>query len=118
MTKPSLLLLGAGNMGGALLRAWLDEGSIDAARSAVVDPNPSGEIADLCERHGVALNPETDPSVDICILAVKPQVFPDVLPSLALPDADRTVFRCEVDSDFDLSEFMDTARESELLRLG
>ena len=33
-------------------------------------------------------------------------------------DADRTVFRCEVDSDFDLSEFMDTARESELLRLG
>ena len=92
MTKPSLLLLGAGNMGGALLRAWLDEGSINAARSAVVDPNPSGEIADLCDRYGVALNPVTDPSVDVCVLAVKPQMFPDVLPSLALPDGSRTLY--------------------------
>ena len=92
MSKPSLLLLGAGNMGGALLRAWLDEGSIDPPASAVVDPNPSGEIAALCERHGVALNPEADAPVDLCVLAVKPQLFPGVLPGLMLPEADRTVF--------------------------
>ena len=92
MTKPSLLLLGAGNMGGALLRAWLDEGSIDPAASMVVDPNPSSEIAALCGRHGVALNPEADAPVDLCVLAVKPQMFAGVLPGLALPRAERTVF--------------------------
>ena len=79
-------------MGGALLRAWLGEGSIDPARSAVVDPNPSPEIETLCRAHGVALNPEADPAVDVCVLAVKPQMFADVLPRLRLPDADRTLF--------------------------
>ena len=92
MTPPSLLLLGAGNMGGALFEAWVAAGSIDAARSAVVDPNPSDAIAALCEAHGVALNPARDAGYDVCVLAVKPQMFASVLPDLDWPDMAETLF--------------------------
>ena len=92
MSKPSLLLLGAGNMGGALLRAWLDDGSIDPNASSVVDPNPTEAIVALCDAHGVALNPAADRRADLCVLAVKPQMFADVLPGLDLPGAKDTVF--------------------------
>ena len=92
MTLPSLLLLGAGNMGSALLAAWLDEGGIDADRSAVVDPNPSDAVRDACERYGVAINPEADANYEVCVLAVKPQVFPAVLPGLDWPGIEDTLF--------------------------
>jgi pyrroline-5-carboxylate reductase len=79
-------------MGGALFEAWLHAGAIDKARSAVVDPNPSDRIADLCEGHGVALNPEADRGYEACVLAVKPQLFAAVLPDLDLPDMADTLF--------------------------
>ena len=92
MAKPSLLLLGAGNMGGALFEAWVAADSIDCARSAVVDPNPSDAIVSLCKAHGVALNPARDAGYDVCVLAVKPQVFASVLPDLDWPGMADTLF--------------------------
>ena len=92
MTKPALLLLGAGNMGGALFEAWVETGSLDAARSAVVDPNPSDAVAALCDQHGVALNPAEDAGYDACVLAVKPQMFASVLPDLDWPGMADTLF--------------------------
>ena len=89
---PSLLLLGAGNMGGALFEAWIEAESIDLARSGVVDPNPSEAIATLCEAHGVALNPMEDAGYDVCVLAVKPQAFASVLPDLDWPNMTDTLF--------------------------
>ena len=92
MTPPSLLLLGAGNMGGALFEAWVAAGSIDVSRSAVVDPNPSDAVAALCKAHGVALNPAEDAGYDVCVLAIKPQAFASVLPDLGWPDMANTLF--------------------------
>ena len=51
-----LVLVGAGKMGGALLEGWLRFG-LDPANVAVLEPQPSPQIAALGER-GVRLNPD------------------------------------------------------------
>jgi pyrroline-5-carboxylate reductase len=77
----SLLLVGAGKMGGALLRGWLDRG-FDAARIQVLDPQPSPQIAALCAAHGVALTIPAAPA-SVVVLAIKPQMLDEVAPALA-----------------------------------
>ena len=89
--KPSVALIGAGAMGGALLKGWLAAGSIDAARSAVFDPNIKDEMAGLCAENGVAVN-EGEGPFDAMVLAVKPQAAADVLPPLV---AERDCCRCD-----------------------
>jgi pyrroline-5-carboxylate reductase len=78
----TLVLVGAGKMGGAMLESWIALG-LDAKRIAVIEPQPSGEVAAL-RALGLTLNPDegavTDPSV--IVLAVKPQSAPDVLPAV------------------------------------
>ena len=80
--KPSIALIGAGAMGGALLKGWLAAGTIDAARTAVFDPAPSDEIKALCAARKLALNEGAGP-FDAMVLAVKPQKAADVLPQYA-----------------------------------
>lgn len=75
----SVVLVGAGAIGGALLKGWLDAGTIDPARSAVFDPNVKGDMADLCATKGVAVNKGGGP-FDAMIVAVKPQAAADILP--------------------------------------
>ena len=71
----TILLAGAGKMGGAMLTGWL-AGGLDPRRVAVIDPHLSPEIAALAAR-GVALNPDVKSAgtVDTLVLAVKPQSF-------------------------------------------
>ncbi len=77
----SLLLVGAGRMGGALLQGWLDSGA-DGQRISVVEPQPSPQIRSLCEARGVRLGlPETPP--DVLVLAIKPQMLAEATPPLA-----------------------------------
>jgi pyrroline-5-carboxylate reductase len=77
----SLLLVGAGKMGGALLQAWLDR-DFNAARVYVLDPQLAPRIAALCVAHGVVVGaPATPPSV--LVLAIKPQALDDVAAALA-----------------------------------
>ncbi len=84
ITKPSVALVGAGAMGGALLRGWLAPGSIDPAKSVVFDPAAPEAIRALCEKHGVALNPAVETTnADALVLAVKPQKANDALPAYA-----------------------------------
>ncbi|MEM9988738.1 MAG: pyrroline-5-carboxylate reductase, partial [Pseudomonadota bacterium] len=91
--KISLLLLGAGNMGGALLSSWLASEIVDCQTSAVIDPNPSDALLQLAEEHRFSINPVTDDhAYDVCVLAVKPQVFSDILPTLRWPQIDKTLF--------------------------
>ncbi|WOI54638.1 pyrroline-5-carboxylate reductase [Parvularcula sp. LCG005] len=91
--KLSLLLLGAGNMGGALLESWIRNGIVDPKRSAVVDPNPSDKILAVCEDGHVPVNPVDDgEGYDYCVLAIKPQMFGDILPTLKWPGIEKTVF--------------------------
>ncbi len=89
--KFSIILHGAGAMGGALLRAWLREGLLDIANSAVIDPSPKEEIIDLCATHGLALNPAQDRPWQICVLAFKPQQMADIVPRLQWPDMDQSL---------------------------
>jgi pyrroline-5-carboxylate reductase len=76
----SLVLVGAGKMGGALLAGWLDLG-IEASRLHVVEPEPSEEIRKLCEARGVRIGmPEAAP--EVLVLAIKPQMLDAAAPSL------------------------------------
>jgi pyrroline-5-carboxylate reductase len=78
-----LVLVGAGNMGGALLAGWLAEG-LDPRLVRVQDPQPNPAVAELLARHGIAAEAAvgvTEPSV--LLLAVKPQVMEAVFPPLA-----------------------------------
>jgi pyrroline-5-carboxylate reductase len=78
----TLLLAGAGKMGGALLTGWLAQG-LDGCEVVVLDPNPSDEIRELTTR-GVRFNPSRKDvgAVATLVLAVKPQMFRDVGPTL------------------------------------
>ena len=79
----TLLLLGAGKMGAAMLDGWLALG-IDPKTLAVLEPQPTQEIAALTAR-GLRLNPqpaEVGPAAAI-VIAIKPQVAPEVAPTLA-----------------------------------
>ena len=72
----SLVLVGAGKMGGALLKGWLALG-LEAGRIIVLDPYPSPELTALTAGAGVQLNPSpaaVEPP-DALVLAVKPQSF-------------------------------------------
>ena len=69
----SLVLAGAGRMGGALLRGWLD-GGLPPAAVVVVDPHLSDEMRAFCAERGIALAPPPA-APEALVLAVKPQTF-------------------------------------------
>ena len=85
-----LLLVGCGKMGSALLQGWLNAG-LEAAQFYVQEPNPDAALADL----GVHLNVNTgalqEATPSVIILAIKPQLAVDVLPSIALLAAPETL---------------------------
>jgi pyrroline-5-carboxylate reductase len=78
----TIVLAGAGKMGGAMLSGWLAQG-LDANRVAVIEPYPSGEIKALPAK-GVRLNPAPKDvgSVAALVVAVKPQMFREAGPPL------------------------------------
>jgi pyrroline-5-carboxylate reductase len=78
----TLVLVGAGKMGGAMLEGWLALG-LDPAKVAILEPTPAPEIAALKDR-GVRINPAPPSITDaaVIILAVKPQVAAEVVPPL------------------------------------
>ena len=76
----TIVLAGAGKMGGAMLTGWL-AGGLDAKCAVVVEPYPSDEIKALAAR-GVRLNPKEAVSAETLVVAVKPQSFPEAGPLL------------------------------------
>ncbi len=77
----SLLLVGAGRMGGALLKGWLNLG-FDPARVHVFDPALSAEMQAFCAARGVKLGAPPAPP-EVLVLAIKPQTFTSAAPALA-----------------------------------
>ena len=79
----TLLLIGCGKMGGAMLEGWLDQG-IPASDITIVEPN--AELArTIAGKYGVnaasgAEDLTEDYAPDVAVLAVKPQVMDQVLP--------------------------------------
>jgi pyrroline-5-carboxylate reductase len=78
----TILLVGAGKMGSALLQGWLALG-LSPGGVAVIEPQPSDEITALAGR-GLRLNPspQSDRDIAAVVIAVKPQVAPAVMPTL------------------------------------
>lgn len=79
----TILLAGAGKMGSAMLEGWLALG-LDPRYLAVIEPQPTAEITALARR-GLRLNPSADAVGDVAavVVAVKPQVAPEVMRALA-----------------------------------
>lgn len=80
-----LVLVGAGNMGGALLKGWLDRG-LAASGVIVQDPSPPPSMAALLAKHAIAsvervVALPSPPAV--ILLAVKPQIMDAVVPTVA-----------------------------------
>jgi len=82
-----LLLLGCGKMGSAMLEGWLARG-LPASSVWVVDPHPS----DWLQSTGVNLNAELPASPAIVLVAVKPQMMAEALPSLKKMGDSDTMF--------------------------
>ena len=80
--RDTILLVGAGRMGGAMLEGWLAQG-VAGSRIAVVDPKASEALASLCSKAGVALNPASVAAPDTLILAIKPQMLDAGAPGIA-----------------------------------
>ena len=76
----TLVLVGAGKMGGAMLEGWLALG-LDPKRVAIQEPQPAPEIAALAAQ-GVRINPASVDDASVIVIAVKPQVAGDVVPKL------------------------------------
>lgn len=83
MVPGMLVLVGAGNMGGAMLSGWLKSG-VSGASILIVDPNISDRMMALAAEHGVATAKAApvDLKAAILFLALKPQVMEAVLPTL------------------------------------
>jgi pyrroline-5-carboxylate reductase len=78
----TLLLVGAGKMGGAMLEGWLALG-LAADKIAVLEPQPTSDIAALAGR-GLRLNPAPRDIGEAAaiVVAVKPQSAPEAMPAL------------------------------------
>ena len=81
-----LVLLGCGKMGSALLEGWLAQG-VNAGSVHVIDPKPS----DWLMAQAVHVNGTLPDAPALVLIAVKPQMMGDALPSLQGFDDD-TVF--------------------------
>jgi pyrroline-5-carboxylate reductase len=78
----TLVLVGAGKMGGAMLDGWLQLG-LPPALIAVIEPQPSAEVAALAAR-GLRLNPSLNSVQEpaAIVIAVKPQNAAEIMPLL------------------------------------
>ena len=77
ITTRGLVLLGCGKMGSAMLAGWL-KGGLSAKAVWVMDPMPS----DWVKAQGVHLNEGLPPDPAIIVVAVKPQMMGEALPSI------------------------------------
>jgi len=82
-----LVLLGCGKMGSAMLAGWLD-GGLPPGSVWVIDPFPS----DWVKAQGVHVNAELPPRPTVVIIAVKPQMMGEALPTLAALGGGGTLF--------------------------
>ena len=89
MTQPldvggTLLLLGAGKMGGAMLEGWLALG-LQPGNVVVLDPHLPAEAAAHLAGQGISVNPALSSLAvpAVVLLAIKPQVMEAALPAVA-----------------------------------
>src|SRR5581483_938592 len=74
-TKEPILLVGAGRMGGALLKGWLKSG---VKSIQVVEPKPSPALRKLAQAKKISLfaaPSQVKGKSSVCVVAIKPQVL-------------------------------------------
>jgi pyrroline-5-carboxylate reductase len=78
----TVVLAGAGKMGGAMLSGWLAQG-LAATSIVVIEPQPSDDVRALLAK-GVRLNPKPGDvgQVAALVVALKPQAFREAGPGL------------------------------------
>ncbi len=78
-----LVLVGAGKMGGALLKGWLGKG-LDPAAVIVIDPQPPADSVAFLAASGIVARdaPPAGVTAKVVVVAVKPQIIADVVPRL------------------------------------
>jgi pyrroline-5-carboxylate reductase len=76
----TLVLVGAGKMGGAMLHGWLALG-LDPTQIAIIEPKLSSDLAALRTR-GLRINPTSIGDATVVVIAIKPQVAATVVPTL------------------------------------
>lgn len=79
----SILLIGAGRMGRALLRGWLKRG---VKSITVVEPKPDADLRALARTGKIllcALPSEVRRKPSVCVVAIKPQILRDEAQKLA-----------------------------------
>lgn len=78
-----VMLVGAGKMGLALARGWLDAG-LSSTNLLLVDPNPGEAARDLAQDYDLTISAEAvGLQPNVLVLAVKPQIVDGVMASLA-----------------------------------
>ena len=82
-----LVLLGCGKMGSAMLAGWLKDG-LPPASVHVIDPYPS----DWLRAQGVNINEALPADPAIVLIAVKPQMMGEALPTLKALEPGATLF--------------------------
>ncbi len=87
IAKDGLVLLGCGKMGSAMLAGWLARG-LPPASVWVTDPFPS----DWLQAQGVHLNADLPDQPAIVLVAVKPQMMAEALPTLQAMGNGSTLF--------------------------
>jgi len=83
----SLVLVGAGKMGAAMLDGWIARG-LNPKKLVAIEPQPTKAVKALT-RHGLKLNPKPGPKAKAeaaaaIVIAIKPQTAPEAVPSLGL----------------------------------
>ena len=87
LSQRGLVLLGCGKMGSAMLAGWLSNG-LNPASVYVVDPYPSEWVF----AQGVHVNEKVPTKPALVLIAVKPQMMKDALPTLKALGDGETVF--------------------------
>jgi pyrroline-5-carboxylate reductase len=88
--KGTLVLLGAGKMGGAMLEGWL-RGGVPPNQIVVLDPSPPDDIVAVLEKNAIRSNPSLDAvqDVEVLVAAVKPQIMDSVLTLVSVLKRDK-----------------------------
>jgi len=88
----SIILVGAGNMGGALIGGWLANG-VGSSQITIIDPGPVATMADMIAKKGFTHKTDADgiEPPDVLVIAVKPQVMGEVLQSVSHLAGENTV---------------------------
>lgn len=77
----TLVLIGAGKMGGAMLEGWLAQG-LDPKGVTLVDPHLSEDYVRLAAETGMSTNPAGSAHGEVVVLATKPQMLDTAAPAV------------------------------------